>query len=78
MRIFPKISKIPFFILRVKGFLSIAYTDDSYLQGVDCEDCFSVLNAIEILRSLGFTIHPNKCMHHIQCITYLGFILNSV
>ena len=61
MRIFTKISKVPFSILRENGFLSIVYVDDSYLQGNDYEDCFSnVLNAIEILRSLGFTIHPDK------------------
>ena len=47
-----------------------------------CEEmiCFSkILNTIEILRSLGFTIHPDKCKFiPTQCITYLGFILNSV
>ena len=53
MRIFTKISKIPFFVLREKGFLSVVYVDDSYLQGDDYEDCFSnVLNTIEIPRSL--------------------------
>ena len=80
MRIFTKISKIPFSILREKGFLSVVYVDDSYLQGDDYEDCFSnVLNTIEILRSLGFTIHPEKSKFiPTQCITFLGFILNSV
>ena len=44
------------------------------------EDCFfNVLNTIEILRSLGFTIHPDKSKFiPTQCITFLGFILNSV
>ena len=61
MRKFTKFSKIPFSILREKGFLSVFFVDDSYLQGVDSEDCFSnVLNTTEILRSLGFTIHPDK------------------
>ena len=80
MRIFTNISKIPFSILRKKGFLSVVYVDDSYLQGDDYEDCFSnVLNIIEILRSLGFTIHPEKSKFiPTQCITFLGFILNSV
>ena len=50
MRIFTKISKIPFFVLREKGFHSVVYVDDSYLQGDDYEDCFSnVLNTIEFL-----------------------------
>ena len=53
MQIFIKISKVQFSIL-------LLY-DDSYLQGDDYEDCFSsVLNTIEILRSLEFTIHPDK------------------
>ena len=53
MRIFIKISKIQLSIL-------LLY-DDSYLQGDDYEDCFSnVLNTIDILRSLEFTIHPDK------------------
>ena len=79
IRIFTKISKISIFILREKGFLSVVYVDDSYLQGNDYEDCFSnVLKTIEILRSLGFTIHPEKSKFiPTQCITYLGFILNS-
>ena len=80
MRIFTKISKIPFSILREKGFLSEVYVDDSYLQSDDYEDCFSnVLDKIEILRSLGSTIYPDKSkLIPTQCITYLGFILNTV
>ena len=56
--------------------ISAAYVDDSYLQGDDNEDCFSyVLNTIEILRSLGFTIHSeNFIFIPTQWITYLGFI----
>ena len=77
MRLFTKIS---FSILREKGFLSVVYVDDSYLQGDDYEDCFcNFLNTIEILRSLGFTIHPEKSKFiPTQCITLLRLILNSV
>ena len=32
MRIFTKISKIPFSILREKGFLSVVYVDDSFCK----------------------------------------------
>ena len=80
MQIFTEISKILFSILREKVFLSVVCVDHSYLQGDDYEDCFSnVLNTIEILRSLGFTIHPDKSKFiPTQCITFLGFILNSV
>ena len=80
MQIFTKISKIPFSILKEKGFLSVVYGDDSYLQSDDYEDCFSnILNTIEILRSLGFTIHPNKSKFiPTQCTTYLRFFFYSV
>ena len=45
MRIFTKISKILFSILREKGFLSAVYVGNSYLQGDDYEGCWSnVLN----------------------------------
>ena len=79
VNIYKNFKKI-FFILREKGFLSVIYVDDWYLQGDNYEDCFSnFLNTKEILRSLGFTIHPEKSKFiPTQCITYLGFILNSV
>ena len=52
----------------------------TYLQDDDYEDCFSnVLNTIRILRSLEFTIHPEKSKFiPSQCIKFLGFIFNSV
>ena len=79
-RIFTKISKRPFSILTEKGFLSLVYIDDSHLQDDDYVDWFSnVLNTKEILRSLGLKTHPDKFKFiPTQCITYLGFILNSV
>ena len=40
MKIFIKISKILFSILREKGFLSVVYVDHSYLQGDDYDDSF--------------------------------------
>ena len=71
MRIFTKASVSA---LRDIVYLSVVYVDVSYLLGADYEDCFSnVLNAIEILRSLEFTIHPDKSKFiPAQCITYLG------
>ena len=58
MRIFRKMSKLPFSIYREKGFLTIIYVDGLYLQGDDYEFCFSnILNTTEILSSFGFTIH---------------------
>ena len=80
VRIFTKISKTPFSILREIGFLSVVYVDGSYLQRDCYEDCFSiVLNTIEVIRSLGFTIIPEKSKFiPTQCIAFFGFILNSV
>ena len=80
MRVFTKILKIAIPIFREEGLLFVVYIDDSYLQGGDYEDYFSnVLNAIKILRSLGFSIHPDKSKFiPKQCITHLRFILNSV
>ena len=40
MKIFIKISKISFSILREKGFLSVVYVDHSYLLGDDYDDSF--------------------------------------
>ena len=79
MRMFTKISKVPFSILREEGHISIMYVDDSYLQGADFEDCFdNVLETIVLLRSLGFTINIEKSnFFPKQSITYLSFVLNS-
>ena len=47
MKIFSKISKYIFSILREKDSLPVDHADDSYLQGDDCENCLSnVLNTI--------------------------------
>ena len=79
MRLFTKIWKTPVCVLTEKGFLSAVYVDDVYLQGDDYEYCCSnVLNTIKILKSLGFTIHPDKSKFiPTQYIIYLEFILNS-
>ena len=70
--------KIPYSLFSKKAFF-IVYVDDSYLQGDSYEKCFSnVLNKVEISRSLGFTMHLDKSSFFpSQCITYLGFYLDS-
>ena len=61
MRIFTKISKIPFSILREKGFLSVVSVDDLYLQADDYEDYFSnVLNTIENSVQMTITLTLEK------------------
>ena len=61
MRIFTKISKMPFGRLRSQGHNSVVYAGDSYLQG-DMYQSFlaSILDTIKLLRELGFIIHPDK------------------
>ena len=79
MRIFTKITKVPFSVLRMQGHTSVVYVDDSYLQGDSNESCLKNVNdAISMLRSLGFTIHPEKSVSKpTQNLIYLGFIVSS-
>ena len=61
VRIFTKISKIPFGHLRSQGHNSAVYVDDSYLQGDTYQSCLAnILDTIKSLRELGFVIHPDK------------------
>jgi hypothetical protein len=76
---FTKVIKTAFSKLRAQGFESVIYIDDFYLQGdnfIDCVD--NVKHTIEHLSALGFVIHPDKSVFFpTQCITFLGFILDS-
>ena len=79
MHIFTKILKPPFKVLRDEGHLSVVYVDDVYLQGdTRAECCEKILDTLNLLLSLGFTI---KCSESIfeptQKITLLGFIIDS-
>ena len=77
MRIFTKVTKVPFSHLRSKGFVS--FVDDSYLQVNTYKACLhNIENTIELLQNLGFTIHPTKSiLTPTQRITFLGFATNS-
>ena len=79
MRIFTKITKIPFSVLRGQGHISVVYVDDSWLAGDTFEECMCNINdTIELLISLGFTIHPQKSvLTPTKKITFLGFDINS-
>ena len=80
MRVFTKLTKVPFSVLREKGLISVVFVDDSYLHGDTYDNClFNIKNTIQLLNSLGFTKHPNKSvLIPTQNITYLGFTINSV
>ena len=59
MRIFIKISKVPFEHLRSQGHNSVVYVDDSYLQWDMYQSCLgNILDTIKLLRELGFVIYP--------------------
>ena len=80
MSVFTKILKAPFAILRQKGYFSVVYVDDNYLQGDTIDNCLNnIYDTIELLRQLRFTIHIDK-PHLIptQRITFLGFIFDSI
>ena len=78
-RVFTKLMKPIFATLRAKGYISVAYIDDSYLQGYTFEECESNINATaELLTKLGFIINREKSeMKPKQSLKFLGFILNS-
>ena len=76
MHIFIKVSKVCFSHLQSKGFVLVVLADNSYLQGNSYKACF---HTIELLQSLGFTIHPTKSiLTPTQRITFLGFVTDSV
>ena len=61
MRVFTKISKVPFGHLRSLGQNSVVYEDDSYLQGETYQACLdNISDTIKLLRELGFVIHTVK------------------
>ena len=80
MRVFTKVLKAPFAYLREKNHVSVVYVDDTWLLGSTYEECLdNVMDTIDLLRALGFTIHIEKSMIvPKQEITFLGFIFNSI
>ena len=76
MHIFIKVTKVCFSHLQSKGFVSVVLADNSYLQGNSYKACFhNIENTIELLQSLGFTIHPTKSiLTPTQRIIFLGFV----
>lgn len=79
-RVFTKVMKSVFSTLRKYGHINTSYIDDSLLLADSFERCVNnVTDTVHLMDSLGFTVHPDKSiLHPTQCITYLGFVLNSV
>ena len=78
MRIFTKISKVPFGHFRSQGYNSVAYEVDSYLQGDAYQSCLTnILDTVNLLRELGFVIHSDKLLFTpSQTILFFGFIIS--
>ena len=61
MQIFTKILKPVFGHLHNQGHISVIFVDDSYLQGDTKHEHMNNINAtIDLLSSLGFSIHTGK------------------
>ena len=61
MRVFTKISKVPFGHLRSLGHNSVVYVADSYLQGETYQACLdNISDTIRLLREQGFVINTQK------------------
>ena len=79
MRMFTKISKVPFGHLRSLGHDSVVDVYDSYLRGETYQACLdNISNTIKLLRELGFVIDTEKSvLNSSQTIVFLGFIISS-
>ena len=79
MQIFTKILKPVFGHSRNQGHISVIFVDDSYLQGDTNNEGMNHINAtIDLLRSLGFSIHTGKSvLIPTQKLQFLGFLIDS-
>lgn len=75
-RIFTKLLKPVFNILRQKGYLSSSYIDDCYLQGATYGECHdNVQETVMLFGDLGFPIHNEKSvLIPSQVLTFLEFV----
>ena len=76
IRIFNKVLKPAYGFLRMRGFQSVSYVDDNFLQGDVWRDCQDNINATtNVLTCLGYTIHMEKSiLEPRQEIEFLGFV----
>ena len=79
VRVFTKLLKPPFSILRSHGYLPVVIVDNPHLQGHTFSTNEGNTNAAaDLFQFLGFTIHPEKSVLILtQEIEFLGFVLNS-
>ena len=79
-RLYTKLMKPIFSLLRNRGLISVYYLDDSWLMGKTEDECKTNVSVTrDLLVSSGFLINEKKSQFEpSQCIQFLGFNLNSV
>lgn len=79
-RIFTKLLKPAYSVLRSKGFENVAYINDTCLKGNSFSDCeTNISSTVRLFTDLGLTLNMTKSVPiPIQVITFLGFVLISV
>ena len=79
-RIFTKILKPIFSKLRLQGFTSVYYLDDTWLMGSTQNECVeNISNTVHTLTSARFIINDAKSVFEpSQEVIFLGFVINSV
>ena len=73
-RLFTKILKSVYAMLRQRGHLNFGYIDDSYLQGENREDWqVNISDTCDLFSKLGFILHPVKSvLKPVRVLTFSG------
>ena len=79
-RLFTKILKPVYAMLRQGDHLNVGFIDDSYLQWENREDCqANISDTCDLFSKLCFILHPVKSgLKPVQKLAFLGFVLSSV
>ena len=79
-RVYTKLLKPVFAALRKLGHSNVPYIDDSLLQNDTKEGCMqNILDTVFLMDGLGLTVHPEKSVViPVQCIEFVGFLIDSV
>jgi len=77
-RVFTKILKPVYSVLRKNGHVNVAYIDDSLLISETYDCLHNISDTCKLVDSLGFTVHLEKSVFiPTQSITFVGFIIDS-
>lgn len=78
-RLFTKIMKVPYSVLRKQGYVNVGYIDDSLLLGDTIQECNeNITETVNMFTKLGFIINEEKSVLKPQKkILFLGFWIDS-